>query len=259
MPVNTAFMVVLPLFWLLFVLLYTPLGLHDFLNVGQDRFPLNLIITTLTVLGVVAISRMLLFLLRRVLSLSVLQYVLWNIVEVFVAGLFLTIPLGIGWAGDKPYFSVMIKCVADLAAVELFPYVILNMWVALTDLAAKKAAPQEDTASLIRFTDEMKRTKLVVATSAIYYLESDENYVHIIYLDNGKVKDYCLRSSMRSLEGLLEQNSFVRCHRSYYVNPRHVTLVRKDTAGFALAQLDNEVLKPIPVSRRFYESVISLL
>ena len=83
--------------------------------------------------------------------------------------------------------------------------------------------------------------------------------MHIVHLDNGRVKDFTLRSSMRALEDLLSRHGLVRCHRSYLVNASHVDLVKKDVNGFALAQLDQEGTRPIPVSKRYYEALTALL
>ena len=91
------------------------------------------------------------------------------------------------------------------------------------------------------------------------FIEAEENYVHIVHLDYGRVKDFTLRSSMRALEEMLSRHGLVRCHRSYFVNSSHVDLVKKDANGFALAQLDREGLKPIPVSKRYYDSLTALL
>ena len=99
----------------------------------------------------------------------------------------------------------------------------------------------------------------MLSADAILYLESEENYVHIVHLDGGKVKDYELRSSMKALEETLEQHGLVRCHRSYFVNPSHVTLVKKDPSGYALARLSHEGIKDIPVSKRYYDSLTALL
>ena len=61
MPVNTAFFLGIPVFYFLFILVYDPFGLEEFLSVGKDRFTLNMILTTLILFGVLVLSRVLLF------------------------------------------------------------------------------------------------------------------------------------------------------------------------------------------------------
>ena len=57
----------------------------------------------------------------------------------------------------------------------------------------------------------------------------------------------------------MEHHGLVRCHRSYFVNPAHVELLKKDASGYALAQLDCEGAKNIPVSKKYYDALVSLL
>ena len=259
MPVTVMFFVAVPIFYFLFVLAYKPFDMEAFLAVGQGRYALQLIVSTLIVFGVMLFSRMLLFLLRRVLDLNWPLYVLWCFGEVILCGLFLSIPMGIGWA-EKPYFTVMSLCILYMAGILVFPLSLITMAVQL-HILGKRAdlAPAVDEKTLIRFYDEQKRLKLVVASDAVLYIEAEENYVHIVHLDNGKVKDFELRSSMRALEEVLLRHGLVRCHRSFFVNSAHVELLKKDVNGYALAQLDQEKVKNIPVSKKYYDSIVTLL
>ena len=260
MPVNTLFIVVVPLFFFLFVLAYQPFDLDAFLTPRGDHYTLNLIICTLIVLGVMSLSRMLLFILRRSIDLNWSLYIVWCLGEAVVSGLFMSIPMGIGWAGVRPYFSVMSLCVLYTAGILVFPLSLLSMAVQMYVLgkeAVRGVIPDEKT--LIRFHDDQKRLKLVVASESVLYIEAEDNYVHVVHLDNGKVKDFTLRASMRSLEEFLQRHGLVRCHRSYFLNAAHVELLKKDVNGYALAQLDHPGVKSIPVSKRYYESVTALL
>jgi len=259
MPVTVMFFITVPLFYFLFVLAYKPFDMEVFLATGQGHYSLNLIVSTLIVLGVMVFSRMLLFLLRSVLDLNWALYVLWCFGEAIVAGLFLSIPMGIGWA-ERPYFTVMSLCIVYLAGIMVFPLSLLSMAVQLHVLNKRAdLAPAVDEKTLIRFYDEQKRLKLVVASDAVLYIEAEENYVHIVHMDNGKVKDFELRSSMRALEEVLQRHGLIRCHRSFFVNAAHVDLLKKDANGYALAQLDQEKVKNIPVSKKYYDSIVSLL
>ena len=260
MPVHCIHFIVIPVFLFLFTLLYNPFGMDEFLGVGQGRYTLNLILMTLIVLGVLTISRMLIFILRRVLDLSWPQYILWCALEIIFSGMFLSIPLGIGWHETIPYFTVMIRSVGYIAAIVIYPYAIINLMVERVVLGrAAASAPVVDDKTLIRFYDDQKRIKLIVSSKAILYIQAEENYVHILHTDNDKVKDFCLRSSMRALEDNLSRHGLVRCHRSYFINPEHVELVKKDPAGYAVAQLRREGVPSIPVSKRYYEALTKLL
>lgn len=260
MPVIVMYITGLPLFYFLFVLSYKPFLMDEFLAVGAGRYTLNLIVSTLIVLGVVTLSRLLLFALRKRMDLNWPLYILWCLGEAVVSGLFMSIPMGIGWAAVRPYFTVMSLCVLYMAGILVFPHAILAMAVQLYQLGrevGRPIIPEEKT--LIRFYDDQKRLKLVVSSEAVLYIEAEENYVHVVHLDNGKIRDFELRCSMRSLEDVLKRHGLVRCHRSYFLNAAHVDLLKKDANGYALAQLDQEGAREIPVSKRYYQTVTALL
>lgn len=257
--VGVLFFTVIPIFYFLFVLAYNPFGSDRFLSEGPG-FTLNLIITTLIVLGVMVLSRVLIFLLRRVMDLDWSLYILWCAGEVILCGLFASIPMGLSFVPAHNYFSVMSQCVLFMAAILAIPLSIITLAVQAYILNRRaQSAPQVDEKKLLRFYDELKRLKLVVSSEAVLYLASEENYVHIVYLENGRVRKFTLRSSMRALEENLTPYGLVRCHRSYFLNIAHVDLIRKDANGYALAQLDREGMDPIPVSKRYYEALIHLL
>lgn len=259
MPVITLYIIAVPVFYFLFVVWAEPFGMDEFLSLGRDRYTFNLIITTVILLGVMGLSRMLLFILRRVIDLNWPLYIFWCIGEIVFAGFMFSILLGIGWAGEKTYLNVLTQCVMNLAGILIYPYAILTLAVQIHVMHKQALGPLSDDKTLVRFHDSEKRLKLIVSSDAIYYIEAKENYVHIIHQDGIRVKDFKLRSSMVAMEELLTKHGLIRCHRSFYVNPQHVALVRKDPSGYALAQLDREGLPGVPVSKTYYDSLAALL
>ena len=260
MPANCLYFLAVPIFFFLFVLLFRPAEITAFLAADRDRFSFNLIIVTLIVFGTVVLSRMVLFLLRKVLSLNWSLYILWCCGEVVFAGMMSSILLFFAWKGTYPYFTVMSWCLLYLAEVLVFPYALITMGLQIHELGKRSEVPPVDDKSLVRFHDDQNRLKFISAVEAILFIEAEENYVHIHHLQNGKVRDFTLRSSMRALEDLAVRHGLVRCHRSFFINPSHITLIRKDPgAGYAFAELDQPGLKNIPVSKSCYEAVSAML
>jgi len=90
---------------------------------------------------------------------------------------------------------------------------------------------------------------------ALYYIESDTNYITIFYSNQGKMEKYLMRSSLKMI---LEENindNLVRCHRSYIVNFEKVKLYKKDKEG-GVIELSNDLLPAIPVSKSYIENVL---
>jgi DNA-binding LytR/AlgR family response regulator len=64
------------------------------------------------------------------------------------------------------------------------------------------------------------RTSKKVLVDSIILLEGNANYT-IVYLDNGKPK--VIAHSIKFFEPFLETHGFLRVHRSFLINPLHVT------------------------------------
>jgi DNA-binding LytR/AlgR family response regulator len=125
--------------------------------------------------------------------------------------------------------------------------------------AEREVEEQADPASLMKFYDEYKKLRFVITSEAVIFLKSEENYVQIHYLDHGKPKKFVLRSSMRALEEQMGRHGLVRCHRSYFINPEHIKMIRKESSGGVSAELKQESLEPIPISRKYQQEVTNLL
>ncbi len=78
-------------------------------------------------------------------------------------------------------------------------------------------------------------------------------------MEGERPKEYSLRQSMRGIEDLMEKHSIIRCQRSYFVNPRHVTVLRRDKEGMIQAELDITGSRPVPVSPKYYEELSKML
>ena len=140
----------------------------------------------------------------------------------------------------------------------LVPYLIVTIIYVLAsfkDRSGKVDVEEAPEAEKICFLDIYQRPKLTVAPSDVLFIEARENYVDIHYVDGGKVKKHELRATMASLEEIASANGFIRCQRSFYVNPRHVTVLRKESAGVVFAELDESGLPGIPVSRKYCEEL----
>ena len=64
---------------------------------------------------------------------------------------------------------------------------------------------------------------------------------------------------MKSIDEICQENGLVRCHRSYYINPSYVKVLRKDKEGVILAEIDSTNNIRIPVSKTYYNHLAELL
>ncbi|MEL7119437.1 MAG: LytTR family transcriptional regulator DNA-binding domain-containing protein [Bacteroidota bacterium] len=93
----------------------------------------------------------------------------------------------------------------------------------------------------------------------ILYISSDDNYVDIHFLDNGKRKKEVLRSSLKNIESQLvnQISPIYRCHRRHLINIEYFN-IQKMTSRSMLISL-KEYEDQIPVSKKYTEIIRQLL
>ena len=246
--------IAIPVFFLGFILIYGSSWIDSFLNTGLG-IVFNALMLTCILIGVMCGSRIPMTATRRhLLPMSWWQYALWSFAEIIVFSCFAALYMALVY-GDFGYFPALGECLCISLAILPYPYIVFALLFALIR-PDEEEANEED---LVRFVDSTGRLKLVIAHDVILYIEAQENYVSIHYMEGEKPKDYTLRQSMRGIEELMDKHGIIRCQRSYFVNPRHVKVLRRDKEGFIQAELDIANSKPVPVSPKYYEQLSKLL
>jgi len=183
--------------------------------------------------------------------------------EVLIISIFVALYVHLMRAEGGSYFSTLTTYVGYCYLIMIIPYLVLTLSFTVGEYRDKarktKSESKEVDDTLIHFYDEHQKDKLIIAGDAVLYISAEENYVNIHYLKSGKPIEYVLRASMRSLEETAEKHGLVRCQRSYYINPRHVKVLRKETAGQIVADLDVAGLPGIPVSRTYADKLTERL
>lgn len=257
------FFILIPLFFLVFVIIYSPFHidesiLGDYPAIFGDRssrFQFNIVMIMCIIFLVLVMSRTLLYILRKRLSSDRGNYFVWISGEFLLIALFTALYVSLITKGEKTYFEALLYSFIYLFTVLIYPYAIITLIQTLKSVRASKYAVVDDTSSRIRFYDDKHTLKFVIAASSILYIEAQENYVRIHYLDGEQLKNYQLRATMKKIEESLTTNGLIRCHRSYFVNPRHIHALRKDKDNYIYAEIDNLAHSEIPVSKKYYESV----
>ena len=249
---NLICLITIPAFWLCFAVLYKPHMLEALLNTGDSMYNFNATIIMCILSGIMLISRGLFMAIHRTLKLNWLKFIFWQFCELITMSFFMALYVTLMYHSEFTYFYIVGQCIFQLLSILIYPYIILNIAFAYI------AKLEENTIfddSLMRFQDNTKKLKLMIAASAVLYIEADENYVHVRYMEGERSKDYALRASMKSLEELMLKHGLVRCQRSYYINPQHIKVLRRDKEGLITAELDVPNQKSIPVSPKYYDAL----
>lgn len=248
-------MVVLPIFFFTFMLVYRPFDISSFL--GDDWFGVHLTIISCIILLSVTVARLVYYFLPMKMNYSL--YIFWCLTETVFASFFVALYIWLVLNRPMLYFEVLTRSFKYLFFTLLIPYTILSLSLLVYDCYLKSLEPEDHNTQRMRFYDNMHNLKIVLMPQAVLYIAAEENYVSIYYLENGKVREYVLRSSMKALDELCQENGLMRCHRSFYINPLHVKVLRKDKEGIMYAELDADDVRHIPVSKTYYVRLSEML
>lgn len=248
----------IPLFFLFFTIFYKPRGIEKMLDMEHASFAFNITILFCIVLLSTSITRVWLYLLGLYRSVTKQIYAAWCVCEMIIAALFSSLYVTLMLKEPVSYFEIAGTAMILIMTSTVYPYIFL--WLQYEIYAGKQRQDEfPDEKSLIRFYDEYKKLKLVIAREAVMFIKSEENYVHIHYLDHDKNKKFTLRSSMKALEETLTKHSLVRCHRSYFINPAYIKIVHRNSAGMIVAELNQPDCDSIPISRKYQDIITRLI
>ena len=251
---------IMPAFFICFSSIYDPFSIREFYQLGGKSFFFHFLMLSCIILAVLAIMRPILSVLVKVAPFRRWHYLLWCFGEVVVISFFTAMYTALFYGEALPYFMALPLCFKHASLILVYPYALLAL---AAEIGSRNAALQlrdsSQEASLVKFYDEYKRLKLSIDSSAILYINAEANYVKIHYLENERVREFLLRNSMKSLETLADRHGLVRCHRSYYVNPRHIKVLSRNKEGVIIAEMIEDSLMRIPVSKQYYAHLSELL
>lgn len=247
--------VVLPIFFFVFMLSYRAFDITELLQ--YEWFGVHLTIMSCIVLLCVALMRAVFYFLP--VNVNYPLYILWCLAEIIFCSFFTALYLWLVLHKPMPYFDVLASSLQYLFFTLIYPYVIIALSLRVNDYHVKLSNPETYSPNRMRFYDSQHNLKLVLMPESILYIAAEENYVTIYYVEREKVREYVLRSSMKALEELCQENGLVRCHRSYYINPTHVKVLRKDKDGIMYAELNADGVRQIPVSKTYYARLSEML
>ena len=254
-------------FALLFINIFQPFGSRGWYpHISDFKYFFFSSLIILTGMLVVVVSRLIMLSYTKKSDLYLWQYLLWIVIEIVAMSLFYTLfSKYIPKEGlNRDILEIFRQSTINTSLVLLLPYAILWLYFSWRDknnLLQKlaKAEPSVEVAkkNLIAFPDEKGELKISIMLENLLYVDSADNYATIHYLNKSKLSHYLIRNSLKWMEEHLTKDSpLVRCHRSYIVNLDKVKVLRKTKEGIFL-ELDTDTTPDIPVSKTYYERVMS--
>jgi len=105
----------------------------------------------------------------------------------------------------------------------------------------------------IRLTSENEKEVVDLHVDDLILIESADNYSTVYFLQNGKIQNKLLRSSLKRLELQAQHENLLRCHRTYIVNLKKVITVQGNAQGYRLRFHGFD--QAFPVSRALNDTI----
>lgn len=248
----------IPLFALGLFLLLCPFAFKNY-ETTFSRYSFHAVMVFCIIVGVLLASRLPMMFISRKTQITQRVYLFLCLFEIVLASGFSALYLWLVTHKAEAYFMIFGYSIVYLAMAMISPYIILYQhFTILEKEEALDDAANQSFNEKIRFYDERGNMKLIVAQTSVLYIQSDENYLHIYYMDEGKINSYILRNSMKRIEETCAKNGLIRCHRSYFVNKNRVEVLQKEK-DFIYAVLDVPNAARIPVSKNYYDQITAIL
>jgi len=101
------------------------------------------------------------------------------------------------------------------------------------------------------------REALRINLKKLLFVEAQENYSRIVWLENDALKERLLRVTLKHIEAQITDDSIVRCHRSYMINTAVPFKILGNTNGYHLKS--NLFPDTIPISRSLGKEMVAKL
>ncbi|MFC2112644.1 LytTR family transcriptional regulator DNA-binding domain-containing protein [Bacteroidota bacterium] len=99
--------------------------------------------------------------------------------------------------------------------------------------------------------------KLEINLRQLVYIEAQENYSRIVWLDDGRIKDKLLRATLKNIENQIPDSNVLRCHRSYMINLDYDFVILGNSNGYRLKS--EHFQETIPISRNLGKEIVARL
>ena len=260
-PRNTVIQIIFTaIFTYSFILIYHPFGSRNWFDVNTGKFAFGVGFVVVLGMVVVIVSRVIMTQIRKRRPVSIAGYALMIALEVLAMTGFYMMIQKVFVKDPTFWFEVYYTAILNATLILLIPYLMSLLYFAWLDnkqhLELLQTRKNEETQpKFISFADESGEIRLSIKLDDLLFIEANENYVFIHYLEQNKPGRFLLRNSLKRIESHLAGFPLVRCHRSYMVNVERIKLVKKDKNGLLL-QLNAPWNIQLPVSVTFKEQVI---
>ncbi len=267
----TLLLVFIAIYSLLFINIYIPFNSSGWLNADKTTYFVMSSLVVFTGIFVLGVSRFIMYYVHKRAPLLFVNYYGWILGEIIVMALMYSAVAKIYDFDTRDFIDIFPRAMLYITLVLFIPYTVAWLYMAMRDVERmnKKMMEEniasnllidkmEDDLTYIYFTDAKGMVYLSLRYSNLFYIESSDNYVTIVYENKGNITRNLIRRSMKSIETDYAHYPLIRCHRSYIVNKDKIKMLKRTKEGLFL-DFNNKDLSLLPVSKTYSERIIDVL
>ncbi len=251
-------------FFYFFLIYFLPFGVDNYNPNHQytRTFLFEIFKFALAIFAFLTINEFVLrpFFMKRTVPKHIVYWSIWTLLLLSTVIFFLYNYLG-NWHDYRlrSYLGFLVDC----SAVLIFPlmgtfffFKHQNLQSQIGHFLTTKVALSEADV-LVNFKGQGNNDQITLALSSFLFGKAQNNYVELFYLEEGQLKKFLLRSSLRNLVDSVQVPAISRCHRSYMVNLLTVKAIKRGSQemNLCLDPFDTSV----PVSKSYRQRVIENL
>jgi hypothetical protein len=245
-------------FSILFLNLYNPFNVSNWHSI--ESLPLFLILSSYGIIGILilSISQFLIRPLFGIKDFKIGSFILWFICEVIILGFFMFLIYGDKGLQGYDLLMEILRSLKYTFLVIALPYAAVLYYLHSSKQKQKYYQVDKSEKNIIKILDENQNVRIAIEPDKLLFIKNADNYVEIFYANNEGISKELVRTSLKRLESELKDFKVMRCHRSYMVNIKNVSLSKKTRKGLNLElRIENAPL--IPVSKNYASDILTEL
>src|SRR5574344_738229 len=151
-------MIVLPLFFFSFILIYRPFDAESL--IGSEWFGVHLTILSCIILVSTIVTRLLYYFIP--MRLNYVLYVFWCFAEMIFVSFFVALYMWLVLKKPAPYFEILASSVEVTVFTLVIPYAILALSLRVYEYHSLASNPDDNSNARIRFYDDKHNLKIVL-------------------------------------------------------------------------------------------------
>lgn len=185
-----------------------------------------------------------------IIHFKIKTYLLWLLIELSLISIVYIFMYGnpVGNFVNEFIFSLRYTFLGILVPY-LFSLLVLFSRRQRFEIKHLKTSLLKKHSGLISLKDENRQVRISLADADLLFLESADNYVSILYLNEGHVKKSLIRNNLKALEDEQLPENIIRCHRSYMINLKNVEYIQKYKRSYQVKIKGYNIL--LPVSQKY--------